>query len=136
MKIGILIADFNEEITSKMEKKAVEVAKKLNVRVVEKIHVPGSFEVPIILKELLNKKNIDGVVTLGAVVQGDTHHDIVIVDNVSRKIMDLSLEYNKPVSLGIIGPRVSWEQADKRAEEYAERSVGTTVEMIKKIKKT
>lgn len=133
MKIGIVIGDFNEEITSRMEKKALEVAKNFEVDVIENIHVPGSFEIPIIVKKLLENKEIDGIVTLGAVIQGDTDHDVIIVENVARKIMDLSLEYNKPVGLGIIGPRVTWQQAEKRAEEYAERAVKTTVEMIKKL---
>ena len=133
MKIGIVIGNFNEEITSRMEKKALEVAKNFEVDVIENIHVPGSFEIPIIVKKLLENKEIDGIVTLGAVIQGDTDHDVIIVENVARKIIDLSLEYNKPVGLGIIGPRVTWQQAEKRAEEYAERAVKTTVEMIKKL---
>ncbi len=134
MKIGIVVGDFNEEITSKMEKKALEVAENLKADVIENIHVPGSFEIPIIVKKLLENKEIDGIVTLGAVIQGDTNHDIIVAENAVRKIMDLSLEYNKPVGLGIIGPRVNWEQAEKRAEEYAERAVNTTVKMIKKLK--
>ena len=134
MKIGIVVGDFNEEITSRMEKKALEVSKDLKADVIENIHVPGSFEIPIMVKKLLENKSIDGVVTLGAVIQGDTWHDVIIVENAARKIMDLSLEYNKPVGLGILGPRINWQQAEKRAEEYAERAVRTTVEMIKKLK--
>lgn len=134
MKIGIVVGDFNEEITSRMEKKALEVSKDLKADVIENIHVPGSFEIPIMTKKLLENKEIDGVVTLGAVIQGDTNHDIIVVENAARKIMDLSLEYNKPVGLGIMGPRVNWQQAEKRAEEYAERAVRTTVEMIDKLK--
>ena len=134
MKIGIVVADFNEEITSKMEKKALETAKGLKADVIEKIHVPGSFEIPIMLKKLLKNKNIDGIVALGAVIQGDTGHDVIVAENAARKIMNLSLEHNKPIGLGIIGPRASWEKAEKRAEEYAERAVKTTIEMIKKLK--
>ena len=134
MKIGIVVADFNKEITSRMEKKALEIAKKLKADIIEKIHVPGSFEIPIMLKKLLKNKNIDGAVALGAVIQGDTWHDVIVAESAARKIMNLSLECNKPIGLGIIGPRVTWEQAEKRAEEYAERAVKTTVEMIKKLK--
>ena len=129
MKLGIVIADFNREITSRMEKKALEIAKKLKVKVDKKINVPGTFEIPIMVKKLLKNKNIDGVVALGAVIRGETSHDIIVAENASRKIMDLSLEYNKPVGLGIIGPRAGWKQAEKRAEEYAERAVKTTAYM-------
>ena len=133
MKISIIVAYFNEEITSKMEKKALETAQKLKAEVTEKIHVPGCFEIPIMVKKLLKNEKIEGIVTLGVVIQGDTDHDIIVAENAARKIMDLSLEYNKPVGLGIIGPRVTWQQAEERAEEYAERAVRTTVEMIKKL---
>lgn len=134
MKIGIIVADFNKEITSRMEKKALEIAKKLKADVIEKVHVPGSFEIPLMVKKLFRNKKIDGIAALGAVIQGDTWHDVIVAENASRKIMDLSLECNKPVGLGLIGPRVTWEQAQKRAEEYAERAVKTTVEMVIKLK--
>ena len=134
MKIGIVVSDFNKGITSRMEKKALEVAKKLNADVIEKIHVPGSFEIPIMVQKLLKNKSVEGIVTLGAVIQGATYHDVIVAESAARKIMDLSLEHNKPIGLGIIGPRVSWKKAEERAEEYAERAVKATIEMIKKLK--
>ena len=131
MKIGIIIADFNKEITSRMEKKALETVEELKADIIKKIHVPGTFEIPIALKRLLGNKGIEGVVCLGAVVKGDTWHDVIVAENAARKIMDLSLEHNKPVGFGIIGPRVSWQQAEKRAEEYAERAVKAVYELLK-----
>ena len=130
----MVFADLKKKIPSGMKKKALKIAKKQKAEVVEKIHVPGSFEIPIIIKKLLKNKSIEGIVALGAVIQGDTDHDMIVAENAARKIMNLSLEHNKPIGLGIIGPRVSWEQAEKRAEEYAERAVKTIVEMIKKLK--
>lgn len=134
MKIAIVVSDFNEEITSRMEKKALEIAQKLKVEVIWNIHVPGAFEVPIIVKKLLKNEKVEGIVTLGAVIQGETNHDVVITNSVGPKLLELSLKYNKPVGLGIIGPKVTWKQAEKRAEEYAERAVETVIEMIKKIR--
>ena len=132
-KIGIVVSDFNKEITSKMEKTAEILAGTLGMEIVKKIHVPGAFEIPFAVKNILEKEKVDSIVTLGAVIQGGTDHDIVIVQNTVRKLADLALAYNKPVGLGIIGPRVSWEKAEERAEEYAERSVRTVVEMVKKL---
>ncbi|MFH0868090.1 MAG: 6,7-dimethyl-8-ribityllumazine synthase [Candidatus Woesearchaeota archaeon] len=130
-KIAIVISDFNSEITSKMEKNAEKVASSLNAEITKKIHVPGAFEIPFAAKHLLKDKKIDAIVTLGAVIQGDTHHDIVIVSTIAKALTDLSLQYDKPIGFGIIGPRVTWQQAEKRAEEYARRAVNAALEMVK-----
>ncbi len=129
-KIGIVVADFNQKITSEMEKNAENAAKQLNAKIIKKIHVPGAFEIPFAANKLLKGKKIDAVVVLGAVIQGETYHDVVIVNAVAPKLIELSLKYNKPVGFGIIGPRVSWQDAEKRAAEYAKRAVEAAVKMF------
>jgi len=114
-----------------MEKNAEKAAGSLGAKVVRKIHVPGAFEMPYATRILLKKKNIDAVVVLGAVIQGETDHDIVIVNSISHKLMDLSLQYNKPLGFGIIGPRVTRQQAEQRALEYSKRAVKAALEMVK-----
>jgi|SRR3989338_4977291 len=133
-KIAVVISDFNEEITSKMEKNAEKVAGSLNVEIVKKIHVPGAFEIPFAVSNLLKNKNIDAAVVLGVVIRGETYHDVVIVNTVAQALVELSLQYNKPIGFGIIGPRVTWQQAEKRAEEYAKRAVKAALEMVKLIR--
>ena len=130
-KIAVVVSDFNEEITSKMEKNAEKAVGSLNAEIIKKIHVPGAFEIPFAINNLLKNKNIDAVVVLGAVIQGETYHDIVIVNAISSKLIDLSLKYNKPIGFGIIGPRVTWRQAESRAAEYAKRAVKAALEMVK-----
>ncbi len=133
-KIAIVVSKFNHEITSKMKEKALQHAKKLGVNVVKIIEVPGAFEIPFAVSQLLKEKKIDAVVTLGTIIKGDTNHDEVVAHSVARKLLDLSIEHKKPVSLGISGPSITWEQSEKRIEEYAVRAVETVVEMLKKRK--
>ena len=114
-----------------MEKSAEKAARSLNVEIIKKIYVPGAFESPFAVNALLKDKKINAVAVLGVVIRGETYHDVVIVNAVSSKIIDLSLKYNKPVGFGIIGPRVTWQQAEKRAEEYAKRAVEAAVQMLK-----
>lgn len=128
-KIALVVSEFNKEITTKMEKIAEKFAKSLNVEIIKKIHVPGSFEIPFAANGLLKDKKISALVVLGAVVQGETEHDVVIVNTISSKLIDLSIRYNKPIGFGVIGPRVTWEQAEERAKEYAERAVKSAVMM-------
>jgi len=133
-KLAIVVSDFNKEITYIMEKTAEKAAKSLGAEIAKKIHVPGSFEIPFAVKNILEKEKIDAIVALGAVIQGQTYHDILIMNTIVPKLMDISLQYKKPVGMGIIGPRVTWKQAEQRAAEYAERAVKTAVEMAKIIK--
>ena len=131
IRLGIVVSDFNKEITAKMEKNAENAAKQLNAIIIKKIHVPGVFEIPFAANKLLKNKKIDAVVVLGAVIQGETYHDVVIVNAVVPKLIELSLKDNKPIGFGIIGPRATWQQAEKRAAEYAKRAVEAAAEMLR-----
>lgn len=134
IRLGIVVGRFNDELTGKMERKAIEIAKKQKVEI-RILRVPGVYDMPLVVKKLLMDKSITAVVTLGAVVKGDTAHDEVITKDTARRLGDLSLEFKKPVTLGIIGHNVTWEQAEKRAEEYAERAVMAALELEKILKK-
>ncbi len=131
MKIAIVTADFNRKITSKMEEIASDYASDLGADIVKRIHVPGAFEIPFAVKKLLKKKEVDGVIALGAVIKGRTGHDRIVSENSSRKIMDLSLEYEKPVSLGIIGPDASKEETLQRYEAYAKRAAEAVIRLLR-----
>lgn len=131
-KIAIVVSQFNYEITSKMRKKALQHAAKLGAEVVKIVEVPGSFEIPLAAKKLLEDKAIEGVATIGTIIKGGTGHDTVIAHAIAKKLMDLSCEYGKPVSLGISGPNITWQQAEKRIDEYAARAVESVVKMLRK----
>lgn len=133
IRIGIVASEFNYEITYPMVELAKEQADFLGAEVAQVVKVPGAFDIPLAVKKLLEKKNIDGVVTLGAVIEGETKHDEIVIQHASRKIADLALEYNKPVSLGVSGPGLSRLAAQERVE-YAKRAVEAVVKMVKKMK--
>ncbi|MFH1224968.1 MAG: 6,7-dimethyl-8-ribityllumazine synthase [Candidatus Diapherotrites archaeon] len=134
MKLGFVVSEFNYDVTSLMLQRAREHAQFLGVEAGETIHVPGTYDMPLAIKKLLQDKSIDAVVTLGAVIEGDTGHDEIVAQHAARKIMDLSLEHNKPVSLGISGPRMTRMQAMQRIDGYATRSVESAVKMAQRIK--
>jgi 6,7-dimethyl-8-ribityllumazine synthase len=132
MNIGIVAAEFNYDITYAMVELAKEHAEFLGAKVSNIVKVPGVFDMPLAVKKLLEKRDIDGVVTLGAVIEGETEHDDIVIQHASRKIADLALEYNKPVSLGISGPGMSRVEAHARVK-YAKRAVEAVVKMIKRM---
>ncbi len=133
VNLGIVVSEFNYEVTSAMLGLAKEQAEFLEAEVKTVATVPGVYDMPLAVKKLLEKKEIDGVVTLGAVIEGQTEHDDIVVQHASRKITDLSLEYNKPVSLGISGPGLTRLEALQRVG-YAKRAVESVVKMVKKLK--
>ena len=77
------------------------------------IEVPGSFEIPFVINK--NRDLYDGFIALGCVIRGETYHFEIICNQVSKKIMDLSIEINKPIGFGILTCE-NTEQAIKRSD--------------------
>ncbi|MDD5171587.1 MAG: 6,7-dimethyl-8-ribityllumazine synthase [Candidatus ainarchaeum sp.] len=133
MTIGIVVSLFNSDLTEDMGAKAVEVVEGAGGRT-KLLTVPGAFDIPLVAKKMLMDKNVDAVVALGAVVKGETAHDEIVVKGAARKLSDLSLEFRKPVTLGIIGHGADWEEAEERAEEYAERAAKAAISLVRTLR--
>lgn len=130
MNIGIVIGMFNEEIAKKMLAAAETYCKEKHIAIKEIRKTLGSFDVPLPIKELAQRPDIDAVIVLGAIVQGGTYHDVIIAQSTAKTLQELSLLYNKPVTLGISGPRMTWEEGLKRAEEYAVRAIEAAIPLM------
>lgn len=133
MKIGIVCSEYNFDITQMMLERAKEHAKFLDAEVAKVVMVPGVFDMPLAIKRLLKEDAIDGVVTIGAVIEGETEHDQVVIGQTARKMTDLSVEYEKPVGLGISGPGMSRLQAADRIEK-AKEAVESVVKQWKALR--
>ena len=123
MNIAIVVSEFNDNVTSRMHKVALEKARELKLNVKYECKVPGVFDMPIVIDTLLQKKDIDAIVTLGAIIKGQTKHDEVIASVVAARISKLSIKHQKPISLGISGPGMSERQAFARIRPVSERAV-------------
>lgn len=130
MNIVIVAADYHEEIVEEMVSHSREEAEKQGMKVIEIVRVSGCFDIPLALKRLLACPDVDGAVVLGAVVQGETAHDELVAYAMAGKIIDLSLQYNKPVGYGVTGPRMTIAQAKARARDFAVRSVNAVVRSL------
>ena len=114
-KIFIAVSQFNEIVTEKLLSSAYNFflqsgGDTKNITVAK---VPGAFELPIIVQQAA-KKNYDGILALGCVIRGETNHfDFVAGESVSG-VMQTSLKYEIPVSLGILKTE-NLEQAMNRA---------------------
>ena len=135
MKIAVVVSEFNKEVTSRMLSVAEEKAKKLKLKIIYTCEVPGAYDMPIVVDALLQKKDVDGVVTLGAIIKGQTKHDEVIAHSTAKSLTELSLKYQKHVSLGITGPGMQERHAYARIRPVAERAVEAVVKITKEIEK-
>jgi 6,7-dimethyl-8-ribityllumazine synthase len=133
--LAIVVSEFNNEITFKMLEGARDHAATVSAKINYIIYVPGTYDMPLAVEGLLKKKNVDAVVTLGAVIKGDTRHDDIVAENAARLIADLSLKHGKPVALGIAGPGMTIEQARARAKLVPARAVTAAVNMVLRLRK-
>lgn len=113
---GIVASRFNHLLVDRLIEGAIDCilrhgGSEENIHLVR---VPGSWEIPIAVKELINKKKVDGVVALGVLIRGQTPHFDYIASEVAKGLAMVSLETGKPVSFGVITAD-TLEQAIERA---------------------
>ena len=125
--LAIVAASFNAEITDRMVKGAVARAKERGASV-EVVRVPGTFEIPLALRQLLARKEFDAGVAIGAVIKGQTDHDALIVISVAKALLDLQRETGKAIGLGITGPGMTYRVALRRIGNAA-RAVDAAIAM-------
>jgi 6,7-dimethyl-8-ribityllumazine synthase len=133
IRIGAVVSEFNYDITTMMLERAKEHAQFLGAEITQIVKVPGVFDMPLPIKILIERKDIDGVIAIGAVIEGETNHDDIVIQHATRKIADLSVEYRKPIGLGITGPGMSRLQAQDRIEN-AKAAVEAVVKLHRRLK--
>jgi 6,7-dimethyl-8-ribityllumazine synthase len=103
-KVAIVVSRFNEFVTERLVKEAVEelIQNGVEKNDIDVYKVPGSFEIPVVIKRLLEKKKYHGILALGAVIRGDTPHFEYVAGEITRGIGRLTLDYGIPIAFGII----------------------------------
>ncbi len=104
LKIAIVQARFNQKITNALTKGAVKALKKSGVseKDIKIFQVPGSFEIPLTCQKLAGSKKFDGLITIGAVIKGETAHFDYIAKAATDGVMRVMLDQNIPIAFGII----------------------------------
>lgn len=113
-RIAVVQAEFNAEITDMMADLAISHARKAGAEVTHHAKVPGVYDLPLSVQRLARRDDVDAVVVIGCVVQGETRHDELITHATAKTLQEVSLATETPIGLGIIGPGMTWEQAEAR----------------------
>ena len=116
VRIGIVVARFNEFITSKLLSGAQDGLRRHGVADsdIDVAWVPGSFEIPIVAKRMVNTGRYDAVICLGAIIRGSTSHYDLVCNETAKGIAQVSLNTDVPVLFGVITTE-KIEQAIERA---------------------
>ena len=116
IKVGIVVARFNEFITSKLVGGALDGLKRENVKDedIDVAWVPGAFEIPLIASKMAKSRKYDAIICVGAVIRGSTSHYDYVCSEVSKGIAQVSLANDIPVMFGVLTTDTI-EQAIERA---------------------
>lgn len=130
--ITIICGEFHKKEVTEMLEEARRVAGENNLHIAEEIWVNGSYEKPLALKRVLQKETTDAVVLLGIIERGETKHGLIMGHTVLQAVINLELEFMKPVGIGILGPEILPSQIPSRLLPTAKKAVLAVARMLEK----
>jgi 6,7-dimethyl-8-ribityllumazine synthase len=133
MAFGIVVSEWNIEITSELLKGAYDTLVKYGAGEEDIVvqYVPGSFELPFGAKSLIDEYELDAVICLGCVIQGNTPHFTYVCQGVTEGIMRVSLDTNVPVIFGVLTTNTLEQARDRAGGKYGNKGVEGAVTAIK-----
>lgn len=123
LRIGIVTARFNSEITEKLEAGALQFLETLEGYELKvfNLKVPGAVEIPLACQLLLEQQKCDGVVALGAVIRGDTSHYDYVCQSVTDGLTRLMLDYQKPIGFGVLTTENDQQALDRAGGKHGNK---------------
>ncbi len=130
---AIVVSEWNEEVTESLYSGAMQTllaagAKRENIT---RINVPGSFELSLGAQWMAKKENIDAVICLGCVIQGETKHFDFICQACADGITNVSLKYDKPVIFGVLTTNNQKQAMDRAGGKHGNKGDEAAVTAIK-----
>ncbi len=132
-KFGVVVAEWNSEITESLYAGALDTLLKHGAKrenIIKKL-VPGSFELSLGAQWMAQHDEIDAVIVLGCVIQGDTRHFDFICDAVAYGITEVSLKYNKPAIFGVLTTNNQQQALDRAGGKHGNKGDEAAITAIK-----
>ena len=130
VRLGVCIGEFHNKLMDRMLEDARVSAEAMGATIDKVVWVPGTYEAPLVVENMLQDPTLDACVVLGYIEKGSTLHGQEMGATFSIIAKQLELEYGKPVGMGIIGPGATAEQAEMRVA-YAGNAVRASVRMAR-----
>ncbi|RDW17239.1 6,7-dimethyl-8-ribityllumazine synthase [Oceanobacillus chungangensis] len=139
LKVGIVVARFNEFITNKLLDGAIDTLKRHGVSEenIDTAWVPGAFEIPLIAGKMAANANYDAVITLGTVIRGSTPHFDYVCNEVAKGVAKVSTDTGKPVIFGVLTTETieqAIERAGTKAGNKGAEAAASAIEMANLVK--
>lgn len=135
MRFGIVVSEWNGDITGKLLDGAVRVLKKQGAKdhniIVE--YVPGSFELPLAAQLLKENSEVDAIICLGCVIQGETPHFTYVCQGVTQGITQLNLKYNLPFIFGLLTTDTLQQAIDRAGGKHGNKGDEAALTAIKMV---
>jgi 6,7-dimethyl-8-ribityllumazine synthase len=133
IKFGIVVSEWNSAVTESLHQGAVETllthgAAKDNLKIIQ---VPGSFELSYGAQQLAKREDIEAVICLGCVIQGETRHFEFICQAVATGITTVSLKYDKPVIFGVLTTDTYQQALDRAGGKHGNKGDEAAITAIK-----
>ena len=135
MKFGIVVSEWNQDITSALLDGALSTLEKLHAKN-ENIHVkwvPGSFELTLGAQFMAEYTNVDAIICLGCVIQGETRHFDFICQSVAGGITDLNMSYNMPFIFGVLTTDTLEQAKDRSGGKHGNKGDEAAVTAVKMV---
>jgi len=135
MRFGMVVAEWNLQITGALANGAMETLKKHGASEdnISVKYVPGTFELPLGGQFFAEMDNVDAVILLGCVIQGETRHFDYICEGVTQGTKDLNLKYNKPFIFGVLTTENEQQALDRAGGIHGNKGDEAAVTAIKMI---
>jgi 6,7-dimethyl-8-ribityllumazine synthase len=135
MVFGIVVSEWNEKITKGLLSGAFSTLLKHGVTEANIIvkFLPGAFELPLGAQTMLEKTNVDAVICLGSVIQGETKHFDFVCEGAALGIKDVSLKYNKPVIFGVLTDNTEQQAIDRSGGKHGNKGDEAAITAIKMV---
>ena len=135
MTFGILVAEWNSNITEGLFKGAKEALLACGCKDVDIIrkNVPGSFELPLAAQFFFESTEVNAVICLGSVIQGETKHFDYVCQSTALGIKDVSLKYNKPVIFGVLTDNTMQQAIDRSGGKHGNKGTEAAISAIKMV---
>ncbi|MFA5573746.1 MAG: 6,7-dimethyl-8-ribityllumazine synthase [Brumimicrobium sp.] len=134
-KIGIVVSEWNDNITFNLLKGAKQALIDNGVKE-ENIFVhftPGSFELPLASQWLLRKEEIDGVIAIGSVIQGETKHFDFVCSATADGIKEVGLKFNKPAIFCVLTDNTMQQAIDRSGGKYGNKGIEAAIACLKMV---
>lgn len=133
LSIGIVVAEWNMDVNTKLLQGAVETLQKHGVLEKNIIinYVPGSFELTYGARVMAENYDVDAIIVIGTVIQGETPHFTYICQSVSYGVTELNLSYDLPFIFGLLTVNTKEQAMDRSGGKYGNKGVEAAVTAIK-----